>query len=895
MISTKTPRYRGVYRFFTLLGLAALLQVSCQAKIAGLVAIEIYPTSAGPGYLQISDFVLNGKNEVYLCPNDGSVDRSNYHKLAKVRLAAGMTLERDSRGVLMLTSGASPECVVPGNLKLDKGDASGAAVLADRAELDGTVLPGSDPATAQIMPLKSGVALYLVAEPNQEMSEYLRARRASTIEGWNAYLAKNSSAANAVAAQKALATLYVQAASADLQAWEAAKNGASAPYDKLREARRLVDEAIHASPDAAAAADVDHQVHAALLELTSESQEHLQSYRQALKDRRPGYANLVSAEALAHAAVDIEPSTAQAAQALRDTRTARSNFDNFLRDTNAWLASHNPDEAANTLAPLRPFAPENPRVSDAIKAISIAYQVHARELETASQWSGAVIEWQKAEAMLPSTAIEERLRNAQAQATAAADKATADAAMQKSQDFEAGGDILSAFEVLDDLAPAQRRLVNDRLEELKDKYIPAADAEAKSLQKAHEPITDISDEIGILKAYGDLQRCYRLTNDPALQDRMGVLGDDLSGYYLQQGKRFVAKPDGSGINVGWAYLTEALQYNSPTNAGPVRDLMTTAMSAHRLKSRLSIRVDFRDQTSRRDAPAFSNQLSDALATGLEASGLMVTVIRPGDATTVQPNFQLIGDVLRHDLGKSQSVTPRESMYRSGEHEAPNEAWNAANRDYERANSELENARSILQGVEARGKKKEIDSAKKTVADAEAKVEGLHERLDSIPRTTSEAIERPYTYSEVVYHVDPVVELQFRILDSVGDEIQPPIKVLRDVPRQYTVLQNVKAEDTKGVRAEGVIPDEQSFFEAAENQARDELIKEATQKIAQLPANILNAADRKAAQQDAEGAAELYILYLNSTREEDTPERQRIRKFLLQSFNFRTIPTNTPSA
>jgi len=182
----------------------------------------------------------------------------------------------------------------------------------------------------------------------------------------------------------------------------------------------------------------------------------------------------------------------------------------------------------------------------------------------------------------------------------------------------------------------------------------------------------MSDEQGIQRAYGYLQRCYLLTNDPALQDRIAILGEDLSTYYLQQGKKYAEKPDGTGVNIGWTYLSEALQYKSPINLGAIHDEMTTVRASHLLKSRLSVRVEFREGTSRREAVEFAPQLTDAMATGLESGGSGVKVVRPQDTTAVQPNFQLVGEVIRHEMGKSQETVAKKSKYRFGQEQTPNE-------------------------------------------------------------------------------------------------------------------------------------------------------------------------------------------------------------------------------
>ena len=70
----------------------------------------------------------------------------------------------------------------------------------------------------------------------------------------------------------------------------------------------------------------------------------------------------------------------------------------------------------------------------------------------------------------------------------------------------------------------------------------------------------------------------------------------------------------------------------------------------------------------------------------------------------------------------------------------------------------------------------------------------------------------------------------------------------------------------GVRAESNAPSEPQFLERVENAARDRLLTESKEKVSSLPAHVLQTADRKAGEADNDGAAELYMLYLNSTAE-----------------------------
>jgi len=870
---------------------------SCEQLVAktvvGLTAIEVYPNSSGGvSYQQISGFLLNGKNEVLLCPEQGQVDKSVYHKLTKVVLASGMILERNADGVMMLKQGSAPAaCVVPGNLKLEKSDALTTSGLADKVTIEGTVLPASDPAQTQPFPLKAGVKIVFVDAPSQELAEYLRADRAGDIPAWEAFLKNWESSPHGVAAKKALSQLYLQSASADFATYLASKNQ-DPQYAKLKAARQLTDKAKKLVPDDVEPLDLSTKIHLEVVDTSKSALEKLALYREAIEKKKPGYSNLLEAEKLAQNAVDIEPQTAEAIEAAKQAREARNSFDQALKDAEGKVASRHPDEAAAAIQPLVCFSKEVPRISEALNAISALYISRGKKQQEAEKWPDAVSDFAKANELVPSEEASSLLQNAQQKEHAAEVKSAADAAMQKSTMFESSGDVISAFEVVDDLPKESRDLVAQRIDDLQQKYIQAAEAAAQNQQKAHDPINGVTDEIGIQTAYEYLQRCYRLTNDPSLRDRISVLADDLSGYYLQQGKKYAEKPDGIGANVGWTYLTESLRYRSVTNAGAAHDALARATPEHQLKSKLSVKVDFRDGTSRREGAQFADQLEEALASGLESSGLQIKIVRK-ETTAVPPNFQLIGDVLEHSKTSEAQNNPKGSKFVAGYEQIPNDAWVQLNREIEKINRQLDTERSQLAGAEARGKKKDVSDAKTAIDQDSAKVEQLQAKLDGIQKTQSRPIVQTYTYTEVVHNVVVTVDLQFHILDSSGGEVIPRIKIHKVNPNSYTELQNVKPEDTEGVKNNSVIPDENKFFEQTEYAARDQLIEEAQKRISELPGMVLSSAERKAANGDSDGAAELYILYLNCTPVANTPERSKAQKYLADQFNFRNIG-NAPS-
>src|SRR5262249_45155172 len=170
------------------------------------------------------------------------------------------------------------------------------------------------------------------------------------------------------------------------------------------------------------------------------------------------------------------------------------------------------------------------------------------------------------------------------------------------------------------------------------------------------------------------------------------------------------------------------------------------------------------------------------------SGLLVRVLRPNDRTEVEPNFQIIGEVLQHRPIVNQTVDPMESKYRAGERELPNQEWDQANHDYEAATSELQNLQRSLEEAQARGKKKEAGELTTQVAAAQKKVEDAHHRVDSLPRTVPGDIVKPYTYTKKTIDVAAVAEVNLRIVNSSGIASDSVTPVLKQSKKTLVVLE-----------------------------------------------------------------------------------------------------------
>jgi len=406
------------------------------------------------------------------------------------------------------------------------------------------------------------------------------------------------------------------------------------------------------------------------------------------------------------------------------------------------------------------------------------------------------------------------------------------------------------------------------------------------------PIRGRADEEAMRQAYELLQRAGAISNDPAIKLKVDLLSDKLGAYYLDQARRYLQKPMGSGVGLGWLYLREAQRYEP--NLDAVKDEMVRYQSAYQLRGRLSIGVVVRDQTSRREGQGFADQLGDAIANGLESSNQPVKVIRrySEDANAVQPDFVLVAEILQHRMVKNTNLETLPSKYRAATREVKNEAWLSTNQTYAQAQQVLIQAQRALADAQQHRTKKEAATAAENAAAAQKKVDDLQKQLDTLNPTRPETVLEPYNYTKKTIDVTAVVELAFRLTDPSGNLSEASPAIRRDDRKTYVVLENVKPEDTEGVKAMNTPPDEVQFVTDLELQARDALVKAISDQASHLPEKILQQARQRKQQQDINGAAAGYIVFLNSTPDNGSPDRAEASSFLHDHFNLAVATTVT---
>lgn len=881
--SRRSFRYRTIALAVLALGWYA---PAAQASKVSLTAIELYDGTSGAAYVQLGDVLINGKFEMRDCTpyQAAGVDKSTYGKMGKVALAPGGILDRGADGILRYSTGqGKAACVAPDNVKFDHNGSYTLSDLADRAMLTGTPITPTDVSVGSLPPLKKGVKLVFVAAPNLELAEFLRAQRAGDIAGWLNYLAKYPASPNSATAKSALAALYVTAGEASLHTYQKSLAAGSPSYTDLKDAKAQADKAKSVYPGFDETTKLLGEIRGELTAIAKNGRGELDAYRAALKGHTPGYIHLQNARKLSDALSGIDTGLLAGQLLVDDVLQDGNNFDNALRSAESSVVAKQMDEALQSIAPLRAFKDEEPRVAAVIDAAYGYYLQLGKQFGDAADWSNAIKQYEKAVSAKDTAEAEDSLKEAHKQEVIIEDKAAAAKALATSQEFEQQKDVISAFEVLYNLPPSQQGLVADDIQRLQASYVQSTVRAAKDLQKAHDPIRGLGDEIGIEKAYAYLERAYELSKVDAYQDTMVILGDDLSAYFVDQAKRYLDKPSGSGTELGWTYLEEALFYK-PSNQG-AHDAKVAASPAHAMHSKVSIRVQFRDQTSQRDSTGFSHQLEDAIITGLEAPTLKA--VRFGETTGgVEPDFQLGGDVLEHQITETPTVEAKESKYRAGTHDDPSEAWNKANRAYEAAMRQLTTDQSALGGAESKGKKSDIKAVNAKIAADQKAVSDAQALADSLPKTVTTDVIRPYQYIRKITDVKNTIKLQFRIGETLSGVMGDPIGVDKEDSKQYVMVENVKADDTEGVKLGGTTPDTRELQTALENGARDELIQKVQLKVQELTREVYDAGKSREQEENVDGAGEYYLRYLSCTPENGSAERRHAKEFLAEKFNMR---------
>lgn len=868
------------------LPIACLLSILCSltyAKDTPVSAIVLFDGPNGAAYVQITGLTLNNKTEVRVCDGVPRFNKQGYDALPRMQLAGATSLERTSAGALTLTADSKSTCVVPSNLRFDKSAELTPVDAAEQAFFQGTPV-GSDPA-AGLPAFKPGVKVVFVAAPDAELAEYLAAQRANTAKAWQDFLGRHGSSSRASDARNALAGLYEQSAESAFAKYQQSVTAHNPQIDLLKEAQQHAVDAGKAVAGYPPAGKLRGQITQELDALLEPDRAKLAAYRKALEEHTAGYGQLTEARKHNDQVLQVNPDYSPALNLHNEIAQEQQKVDEALTNAEALLATHRYDEAIGAIGPYQYFAAESPRIDSVLAA---AYEYHfdrGQELGNKQDWEPAATEFRKAgQIRSGNKEAQAALKNAELRLADTRNHQAVQRALQQSDQYAAQKQFIEAYETLAELPDAQRSLVADRLAALQKDYVPAAARRAQKLQEVHVPIRGRADEDAVREACDLLNRAAALSGDPALKLKQDLLSDKISAYYLDLARRYLAKPLGSGVGLGWLYLAQADHYKPGQD--DVKDLMAQYAPAYQLRARLSIGVVLRDQTSRRDSPGFADQLTDAIANGLDSAGLPVKVVRqPKEgADVIQPSFLLVGEILQHRVVKDVNLETLQSRYRAGTHEVKNDAWAQANSAYEAAQQQLTTAQRALADAQAQHNKKQIAAATDAVTAAQQQVDEARRKLGGMEQTTVQSVVAPYNYTRKNFDLNAIVEISFRINDQAGNTVETSPAVHKDNHKTITVLENVKPEDTEGIKEQGAEPDETQFLTDVEIQARDALVQSVKEKAKLLPAKILDAARSRVQQNDLDGAAEGYIVYLNATPDAASTERDEATRFLRERFN-----------
>ncbi|HLX82864.1 MAG TPA: hypothetical protein VKR59_03140 [Terriglobales bacterium] len=872
----------AVFVFVVVTGTA----ITSYGKDASLTAVVLFDGPQGPAYVQITEATLNTKIEVRSCDGVPKIDKSTYNGLPRLSLVGASSLQRGADGVLRLTTNGKAVCVVPSNLRFERNVELTPAEAADQATIHGT--PVSLAGDVVIPPFKPRVQMVFIAAPDVELADFLRAQRANTITDWQDFLTRYPSSAHRGSAQDAICGFHQEAAEA---AFAQYRNGKNQDLAMLRQAYVEAEAAIQVSPSYKPATQFIDRIGQELDNLARLDQAHLQAYRKAVQEHTAGYGQLSAANRHVERLLEVRPGYPPLVTLQSDIVTEQRKLDKTIVSAQVLIAEGRYDQALDALGPYIAFAPEMPRVDNVINAAFKYHYDEGQRLAAHQEWEKAIAEFGKASAVRPDRKdVQAAADNATTQLEAQRNQQAANAAVLESNEYAEKSQFVEAYNVLADLPEKQRALVTSQLTELSHNYIGAAVKRAQKLQESHVPIRNSADENAVLEAYVLWDRASALADDPSITVKRDFLSAKISAYCVDQANRYLQKPAGSGAGVGWLYLNQALHYGTVDSSG-LKDQMARYKALYQRRSQLWVGIELGDQTSRRDSHGFNNQLTDAIARALESGGLPIVVVRdvvrdPQEGESAQPpDFTLVGQLLEHRVVKNPTLEAPESKYRAGTYETKTVAWLKAKSDYDSAAQQLTSAQQALTDAQTQRKKKQVVAdANDTVEQAQKNVDELRRKLDATPESRVETVVESYHYTKKTIDLTASARIEFQFRDQAGDLIGEPSNIHKDKHSTTVVVEDVKAEDTEGITNQGVEPDGAQFLTDLEIEFRNAVVKAAREKAAELPEAVLKAARTLAQKGDTDGAAELYVLYLNASPQGASPERSEAVKFLQDQFN-----------
>lgn len=855
------------------------------AKDTPINAVVVFDGTQGAVYVQITGLTLNGKTEVRVCDRFPKIDKNIYNALPHLSLREATSLVREPDGVLRLTVNERQVCAVPDGLKIDKNTEVTPAQASEQAVLQGTLVSASAPDLG-IPAFKPTVQLVFVKASDLELAEFLRAQRANTTKDWQAFIGRYRSSSHSKEAQTAAAALYEASAVAAFTRYQQSSRTDKPDLAALREANIEAQSAVAVSPANGSAIKLMDAVERELDKLIELDLERLQAFQKALKDHSSGYSQLAAAGADVQQLLAVRSSYEPLLRLKHEIETQSVKIETAISKAEALAASKLYDDALNSLAPYVSFTPEIPRMQAVVQA---AYKHHfdrGKRLAAEQDWTASIIEFRKASAINPdSREAAAALENAETQLSIQHDQQQANVAVLESNEYAHNAQYIDAYNVLADLPDKQRDLVSPQMSALKNRYVPAATRRAQKLQELHIPIKTRSDEGSVLEAYVLLDRASSLSNDPSITVKRDFLSSKISDYYFAQASRYFEEPAGAGVGLGWLYLQAAQRYGI-TNLNRIKDDMARNEAHYNRLGRFSCGLVFRDETSTSTNRGFADQLADAVANGLENSGISFEIVRVTSqgGETSQPNFTLVGDVLEHRVTKNTSLESQESKYRVGTYEVKNSAWLQAKENLDTAEKNLQAARNVLADAQSQHRKSDIPTANGLVQAAQTRVDLLQQKVQRTDVSRLETSIASYHYAKKTIDLSASIDFSFRIRDRFGNTVSEPFEVHKSNQKSLVILQDVKPEDTEGITNQGTEPDEGQFLADLELAGRDAIVKAVREKASMLPAAVLQDARKRAQQADLDAAAEDYIMFLNSAPGSTSAEREEASKFLRDKFN-----------
>jgi len=787
--------------------------------------------SADPlDYLLLERVEINGRDELRELVRNGPLTETEYKRLRRVSFAEIRSLRVEEGPLKVQRQNGAGVLALPDNHGDWPRTYTNPADILRVANLKGRVL-GSDQAFSSR--LLSGWTVYFFSTPpGKDDVAFVLAEKENTEEAWRSFLTRFPASNHSAEVAQLLADIYL-----------------------ARVGKAVAD------------------------------------YRQALRERKPGYANLQLARSWLNKVLQFGVRSTGLSEAEQMVVGLEADLNERLQRSRQMGQKGDFTGARAVLEPILHFRSEMPALQQQLDALTGMQSGHdlnrARQLLAQSQFDQAAAALERAAGYGETDEVARLRWEIEEQRLAKGRKEEVRQALARAQRARQQGDYGAAFEIL---WPAMNHYPQDaglrqEFASLRQTYTKNLLDEVVHVMDLHTPIRGPADEQVIIRLQQQLERVAELESNPAIAVWRDRLRLTLADYYRARSIELADRSGPAPSPLAFAYLQQARHYSM--DKAELTEFVAWQDKVEK-DLRIGLVVKVQDLTPAANADYLVAELSTRVGAAIQQArfphvDILDSVPRPSD----RPSLEFVAEILHAGVDESSESESVSSAYSAGVRQIPNPDWRDAKRSYDEAVGRYEKARARVEQNSRRAgysdQQRRQDNA--ALREAQSLLERARRELDGVPAYTEETDERPYDFTRRRLTRAATIRVAYRwVKTSTGvREEQQLLEEKESV--EGTEVSAVHAADSNGHRNQSAgLPEAATLRALALRKIEKKLSERAVDYLKSYVGRDFERAQQEEARGNHEVAAEHYIRFLYNSLPDDE-RRQRAFKYLEEEFRF----------